>query len=129
MSMLHFCRNCECQLQIVDDLPADSEEANNAICESFVVVSDEQRQERASSPSKDPQLHLVNSGMSRVEKLIYLASRQYTEDFPLCQRCIDDVVKKATQQTVEACNDLASYKQAYERLSQEVETSQNDSLI
>jgi len=128
-----LCMRCGTHLRIVDNLPAAVDVAQSfrgAVGESFVVVPtsdpDEFIERRnggglEARPDGHPRVASLEE-VSRVERILALASGQTEQDQPVCADCLCHVVAEVQRQLDQAAEEHRAYEDAYTRLQQELES-------
>ncbi|CAE8614320.1 unnamed protein product, partial [Polarella glacialis] len=121
------CVRCGAQLRIVDDLPPEvdvSKSFHKAVTESFVVVPNSDPDEfieRKHSEGLEGHPHVASmQEVSRVEKIMALASGQSEQDHPVCSDCLRHVVAEVERQVEQAAEENRSYLEAHNRLQEEM---------
>lgn len=122
-------------LRIIDNLPPEvdvNQSFRGAIGDSFVVVPtsnpDEFLEHRNGGslpsddvPAADGQPHVASfAEVSRVEKIMALASGQTEQDHPVCADCLRNVVAEVQRQLDEAAEEHRVYREAHRRLEEEL---------
>lgn len=128
-AFLTACLRCQAPLRIVDDLPAAVDVVHSfrgSLGESFVVVptmDPEEYLERrlGGGPDSGVELSVASSEqVSRVEKIMALASGQSETDHPVCGDCLQHVVAEVQRQVEQAADEHHVYQQAHGRLEKEL---------
>jgi len=127
---LSDCTRCGAQLRIVDDLPAEtdiSKSFQKGVTESFVVVPHkEENSEKPGLGANDSQATWVApfEKVWRVEQIMELAAGQSKQDQPVCAECLKQVISEVERLVEQAAEENRTYNEAYQRLQQEVENSE-----
>merc|ERR1719230_621871 len=124
---LASCLRCNAPLRIIDDLPPAADFGHSfrgSLGESFVVVQASDPDEFIERRNSGPGLHGAEGQprvpsleeVSRVEKIMALASGQSETDHPVCGDCLNNVIAEVKRQLDEASEEQEVYQEAHSRL-------------
>lgn len=128
------CQRCHVQLKIIDDLQPSTDifqTFRGGISDSFVVVPTTEPQDLTEARA-EPVLTVEGADgthrpkvpafedISRVEKIMALASGQSEADHPVCAECLEKVVMEVKRQVDQAEEEQREYREAHARLEEEL---------
>eukprot|EP00927_Polykrikos_kofoidii_P069260 TRINITY_DN64639_c0_g1_i1.p1 TRINITY_DN64639_c0_g1~~TRINITY_DN64639_c0_g1_i1.p1 ORF type:complete len:431 (-),score=92.48 TRINITY_DN64639_c0_g1_i1:130-1422(-) len=131
-AFLTACLRCGSQLRIIDDLAPAADFAHSfrgGLGESFVVVQacePEELIERrnggggVAEGAQQPRVASIDE-VSRVEKILALASGQSETDHPVCGDCLQNVIAEVQRQVEQAADEHRIYQEAHGRLHLELQ--------
>jgi len=123
LNVINYCSKCNVPLAIVDDIPSidtvDLHKSFATMLESFVVLAGAASTLEASKMGAGGGNGGYHDAISRVERILDLASGQADATHPLCVDCVDQVLEEAQKQAQEAEEEKKAYQAALQALENE----------